>query len=142
MAQRGLNLDRVGARRYLMSVQRDEDMVNWLKSDQQSAELCDDLAVRDTVARQWIDAQVCRLMTMRSVSIEEHGGNFSYEGSAEKVWAPEHGVRSAEAYGQVLGERAQLLNGTPGAIEDGLFAHTLLGAFQSTVNHGSVSGDA
>src|SRR3990172_5140364 len=27
----GLNLDRVGANRYLMSVQRDEDIINWIK---------------------------------------------------------------------------------------------------------------
>ena len=33
---------------------------------------------------------------------------------------------------------AQLLNGSPEAINDGVFAHNLLGAFQSTVNHGSV----
>lgn len=138
VAQRGLNLDRVGARRYLMSVQRDEDMVNWLKTADEAAQLRDDPRVRDVVARQWIDAQVCRLMTMRSVSIEQGEDDFTYEGSAEKIWGPEHGVRSAEAYGQILGEKAQLLNGSPGAVQDGIFAHTLLGAFQSTVNHGSV----
>ena len=27
----GLNLDRVGAARYLISVRRDEDIVNWIK---------------------------------------------------------------------------------------------------------------
>ena len=67
-----------------------------------------------------------------------YGGTFSYEGSAEKVWAPEHGVRATEAISQMLGPHAQLLNGSPDALEDGLFAHNLLGAFQSTVNHGSV----
>jgi hypothetical protein len=77
-------------------------------------------------------------MTMRSMSIVQSGGAFSYEGSAEKVWAPEHGVRATEAISQILGPSAQLLNGSPDAIEDGLFAHNLLGAFQSTVNHGSV----
>ena len=34
--------------------------------------------------------------------------------------------------------RRKLLNGSPDALEDGVFAHNLLGAFQSTVNHGSV----
>ena len=75
---------------------------------------------------------------MRSLSIEESGGNFSYEGSAEKVFAPEHGVRSTEAISQILGPYAQLLNGSPLAVGEGVFAHNLLGAFQSTVNHGSV----
>ncbi len=83
-------------------------------------------------------AQVCRLMTMRSMSIVEHGGDFTYEGSAEKVWAPEHGVRTSEAITQMLGPYAQLMNGSPRAIEDGIYAHNLMGAFQSGVNHGSV----
>ena len=47
-------------------------------------------------------------MTMRSMSIVERGGNFTYEGSAEKVWAPEHGVRVTEAITQMLGPYAQL----------------------------------
>ncbi len=139
VARRGLNLDRVGAWRYLMSVQRDEDIVHWLKQDcEPNATQRADPRVRDKVAELWIEAQVCRLMTMRSMSIVQRGGDFTYEGSAEKVWAPEHGVRATEAISQILGPAAQLLNGSPGAIEDGVFAHNLLGAFQSTVNHGSV----
>ena len=77
-------------------------------------------------------------MTMRSMSLVEQGGNFTYEGSAEKVWAPEHGVRTTETITQILGPYAQLLNGSEGAIEDGLFAHNVMGAFQSGINHGSV----
>ena len=118
---------------------RDEDIVNHLKSgDEVAEEKRNDPRVRDKVAELWIEAQVCRLMTMRSLSIEENGGNFAYEGSAEKVFAPEHGVRSTEAISQILGPYAQLLNGSPLAINEGVFAHNLLGAFQSTVNHGSV----
>lgn len=85
----------------------------------------------------WIEAQVCRLMTMRSLSIVQWGAEFVCEGSAEKVFAPEHGVRSSETYGQILGPYAQLLSSSPTAVERGVFAHNLLGAFQSTVNHGS-----
>ena len=139
VARRGLNLDRVGARRYLISVQRVEDIVNWLKSDDEcAAALRRDPRVRDKVAELWTEAQVCRLMTMRSMSIVERGGAFTYEGSAEKVWAPEHGVRASEAISQILGPVAQLLNGSPMAIDQGVFAHNMLGAFQSTINHGSV----
>ncbi len=139
VAQRGLNLDRVGARRYLISVMRDEDIVNFLKNGGElSEEKRNDPSVRDKVAELWIEGQVCRLMTMRSLSIEENGGNFTYEGSAEKVFAPEHGVRATEAISQILGPYAQLLNGSSLAIKEGVFAHNLLGAFQSTVNHGSV----
>ncbi len=139
VSQRGLNLDRVGAWRYLISVKRDEDFANWLKSgDPRADELREDAAVRDKVAELWIEAQVCRLMTMRSMSIEQRGSEFSYEGAAEKVYAPEHGVKTTESIAQLLGPHAQLLNGSPGNVQEGLYAHNLLSAFQSTVNHGSV----
>lgn len=135
----GLNLDRVGAARYLISVQRDEDIINWVKENRfDGYSPADDPAIRDQLAELWIEAQVCRVMTLRSMSIVEHGGHFTYEGSAEKVWAPEHGIKAAEAISQLLGPYAQLLNGSPRAIEKGIFAHNLLGAFQSGINHGSV----
>ena len=100
--------------------------------------LSEDNAIRDKLAELWIEAQVCRLMTMRSMSIVQQGGNFTYEGSAEKVWAPEHGVKTAEAIVQMLGPYAQLMRGSHAAIEDGLYSHQLMGAFQSGINHGSV----
>ncbi len=135
----GLNLDRVGAGRYLVSVLRDEDIVNFVKKNRfGDCSPGDDPAVRDKIAELWIEAQVCRLMTMRSMSIVERGGKFLYEGSAEKVWAPEHGVRTTEAISQMLGQYGQLLNGSPHAIEHGIFAHNLMGSFQSGINHGSV----
>lgn len=133
----GLNLDRVGAGRYLLSVRRDEDIVNLFKNGT-GRNLPADTPVWDKISELWIEAQVCRLMTMRSMSIVERGGNFTYEGSAEKVWAPEHGVKSTEAISQLLGPYGQLMNGSPRAVESGLFAHNLLGAFQSGINHGSV----
>ncbi len=135
----GLNLDRVGASRYLRSVRRDEDIVNLLKTtDFGGYSPASNTAIRDKVAELWIEAQVCRLMTLRSMSIVERGGQFSYEGSAEKVWSPEHGVRTTEAITQMLGPYAQLLNGSPLAVEKGVFAHNTMGAFQSGINHGSV----
>ncbi len=134
----GLNLDRVGAARYLMSVRRDEDIVNWVKTNKFDGYApTDDPAICDKIAELWIEAQVCRLMTMRSMSIVENGGTFTYEGSAEKTWAPEHGVRTTEAIAQMLGPYGQLLNGSPHAVERGVFAHNLQGAFQSGINHGS-----
>jgi alkylation response protein AidB-like acyl-CoA dehydrogenase len=134
----GLNLDRVGAARYLISVRRDEDIVNWVKENRfGSYSPAADPAIRDKIAELWIEAQVCRLMTMRSMSIVEHGGDFTYEGAAEKVWAPDHGVRTTEAITQMLGPYGQLLNGSPHAVESGIFAHNLMGAFESGINHGS-----
>lgn len=136
----GLNLDRVGAARYLISVRRDEDIVNWVKNTREFGDYspASDEALRDKIAELWTEAQVCRLMTMRSMSIVERGGKFTYEGSAEKVWAPEHGVRTTEAITQMLGAYGQLLHGSRHAIRDGLFAHNVMGSFQSGINHGSV----
>ena len=135
----GLNLDRVGAARYLISVRRDEDIVNWVKRNKfDGFAPGQDPAIRDKIAEMWIEAQVCRLMTMRSMSIVERGGKFTYEGSAEKVWAPEHGVRISEAITQMLGPYGSLLRTSPHAIEDGVFAHNVMGSFQSGINHGSV----
>jgi alkylation response protein AidB-like acyl-CoA dehydrogenase len=139
VTQRGLNLDRVGAWRYLMSVRRTEDIVNLLKSDNEAvAGLSDDPVVRDTLADLWTEAQMCRLMTMRSLSIAGRRGKFVHEGSGEKVLGPEHGVRATEAISQILGPYGALLSSSPEALDSGVFAHNLLGAFQSTVNHGSV----
>jgi alkylation response protein AidB-like acyl-CoA dehydrogenase len=135
----GLNLDRVGASRYLISIQRDEDIVNWVKDNEiEGIAMREDPTVRDRLADMWIEGQVCRLMTMRSMSIVENDGTFTYEGSAEKVFAPEHGVRTTETIAQMLGPYGQLLNGSEDAIESGVFAHNLMGAFQSGINHGSV----
>ena len=135
----GLNLDRVGASRYLISVRRDEDIVNWVKeNDFNGYSPAENPAVRDKIAEMWTEAQVCRLMTMRSMSLVNRGGNFTYEGSAEKVWAPELGVKTTEAIAQMLGPYAQLLSNSEENIEDGLFAHNLMGSFQSGINHGSV----
>lgn len=139
VAQRGLNLDRISAFRYLISVMRDEDIVRLLRGDDDFArERREDQSVRDKVAELWIEGQVCRLMTLRSLSLSQRGRAFVYEGSAEKVFAPEHGVKATEAISQIVGPHAQLLSDSADAIEDGLYAHNLLGAFQSTVNHGSV----
>ena len=135
----GLNLDRVGASRYLISVRRDEDIVNFVKSNNfDGFEPGKSPAIRDKIAEMWIEAQVCRLMTMRSMSIVERGGKFTYEGSAEKVWAPEHGVRVTEAITQMLGPYATLLRTSKHALMDGVFGHNVMGSFQSGINHGSV----
>lgn len=135
----GLNLDRVGASRYLLSVRRDEDIINWTKQNTLgNYDLTEDPSVTERLADLWIDGQVCRLMTMRSMSMVERGETFTYEGSAEKIWAPEHGVRTTESISQMLGLYGQLLNGSDSNIEDGVFAHNMMGAFQSGINHGSV----
>ena len=134
----GLNLDRVGASRYYRSVRMDEDIIRWVKENTLDGySLKEDPTVRDRLAEMWIEAQVCRLMTMRSMSMVERDISFTYEGSAEKVWAPEHGMRSAEAIVQMLGPYAQLMNTSPESIDQGVYAHNILGSWVSGNNHGS-----
>ena len=101
----GLNLDRVGASRYLISVRRDEDIVNFVKRTPSTVLAPGkNPAIRDKIAELWIEAQVCRLMTMRSMSIVEHGGNFTYEGlRRESVGA---GTRGAHHRGDHADARA------------------------------------
>jgi alkylation response protein AidB-like acyl-CoA dehydrogenase len=64
----GLYLVRVGAARDLVSVRRDEDIVNWVKNNSfDGFAPGKDPAIRDKIAEMWIEANVCRLMTMRSM---------------------------------------------------------------------------
>ena len=140
LAAFGMNLDRIGARQYLLAVRPDEDFINWIKdpaNEELVAHLSSDPAMRDRIAELWVEAQVARLMTLRSVSIMEHNETFSHEGAAEKVWAAEHGVRATEMIAQILGPYAQLLNGSEDGIEDGLYAHNMLGAIEASINQGS-----
>ncbi len=139
IGQSGLNLDRVGASRYHMSVHITEDAINLVRNDDAiGARLREDDVARDKLVELWVEAQVCRLFTMRSMSLVESGKRFTYEGAAEKVFAPEHGVKATEAIAQLLGASAELLSSSADTVTGGLFAHNLLGAYQSGINHGSV----
>jgi alkylation response protein AidB-like acyl-CoA dehydrogenase len=95
-------------------MRRDEDIVNFVK--EANGQLGGyvpghDPAIRDKIAELLTEVKMCRLVTMRSMSIAERGGKFNYECSAEKVSAPEHGVRTTEAITQMLGLYGQLLHG-------------------------------
>jgi 3-oxocholest-4-en-26-oyl-CoA dehydrogenase alpha subunit len=138
IAQGGLNLDRIAPARYLMSVRPIETAVSEIAANPELGFLRDDAVVMDKLAELWIEAQVCRLFTLKSVRMADAGQPLTYEAAAEKVWAPEHGIHATESIAQILGPVAQLLNGSPLAPRDGVFAHNLMGAFQSSINHGSV----
>ena len=133
-----LNLDRVGAGRMVGAVSTDEHIINWVKGSTLGGyALVDDPAIRDKLAEMWIEAQVCWLVTMRSMSIVQRDEAFTYEGSAEKIWANEHSTRNTEAIAQMLGPYAQLLSGSPEAVERGTFAHNVLSSWVAGNNHGS-----
>ena len=98
----------------------------------------DDPAIQDKLAELYCEAQVCRLFTMRSLSMVKHGINPPYEISAEKVWGPEFHARSTEVFTQILGPYAQLWEGSALTPADGEFARQYVGAMVSTFAHGSV----
>ena len=65
----GLNLDRVGAARYLRSVRRDEDIVNFVKSNKFGDYTpADDPAIRDKIAEMWIDSLMSELPRSTSIA--------------------------------------------------------------------------
>jgi alkylation response protein AidB-like acyl-CoA dehydrogenase len=134
----GLNLDRIGAGRMFIGIRQTEDIVKFMKEDHEVAQtMAADPAVRDKVAELYIESKICRLMTLRSMSIVERGGDFTYEGSAEKVFAPDHAVKSVEAIGQMIGPYMNLVEGHE-SIWGGQFAASIRGAYLAGVNHGSV----
>jgi alkylation response protein AidB-like acyl-CoA dehydrogenase len=122
-----------------MAVHLTEALVELVRGDTElGARLRTSALVHDVLGELWTDGDLCRLMTMRSMSIVERGAKFTYEASAEKVFAPEYAVRSTEKISQLLGAYAQLLSDSENAVNQGLFAHNLLGAYQAGINHGSV----
>jgi alkylation response protein AidB-like acyl-CoA dehydrogenase len=134
----GLNLDRVGAGRLFIGIRQTVEFIDWLNQDAALGHaLKQDVDFRDKVADLHIESKVCRMMTQRSMSIVERGGDFTYEGSAEKVFVPEHAVHSVEAIGEMLGPFMQLVEG-PEAVYGGQFASSIRGAYLAGVNHGSV----
>jgi 3-oxocholest-4-en-26-oyl-CoA dehydrogenase alpha subunit len=145
IASAALNLGRAGARRYYTYVAAFEAVVRFVREQRFDGEqpfdgrsLAGDPAIADRLAELYCEAQVCRLFTLRSLSMIKRGINPPYEISSEKVWGPDFHVKSTEAIAQVLGPYAQLWEGTPLAPEDGELARHYVGAMVSTFGHGSV----
>ena len=134
-----LNLGRAGARRYYMYITAFEQMLRLIQEQKaQGHSAADDPAIQDKLAELYCEAQVCRLFTMRSLSMVKHGINPPYEISAEKVWGPEFHARSTEVFTQILGPYAQLWEGSALTPADSEFARQYVGAMVSTFAHRSV----
>src|SRR5712692_11308194 len=139
IASAALNLGRAGARRYYTYVSAFETIVRFIREQRiDGPSLADDPAIRDRLAELYCEAQVCRLFTLRSLSMVKRGINPSYEISSEKVWGPDFHVKSTEVITQILGPYGQLWEGSPLAPEDGELARQYVGAMVSTFGHGSV----
>ena len=134
-----LNLGRAGARRYYTYVTAFEHLVQFVQDHKVNGRsLADDPVIQDKIAELYCEAQVCRLFTLRSLSMVKRGLNPPYEISSEKVWGPEFHARSTEIITQILGPYAQLWEGSALTPENGEFARQYVGAMVSTFAHGSV----
>ena len=134
-----LNLGRSGATRYHTYVKSFEDVVELVKDDARNGRyLADDPDVQDTLTELYCDAQVCRLLTLKTLSMIRQGLTPSYESSSEKVWGPDFHVRSTMKISQILGPYAQLWAGSDVSPLDGAFSQSYAGAMVSTFGHGSV----
>jgi len=131
-----LNLGRAGARRYCIYVSPFEELLAYLREDPHGRELARDPVVQDRVAELYVEAEVARLFTMRSLSMVRRGQNPPYEISSEKVWGPEFQVKATEVASQIMGERFQAWEGEM-APNGGSFPRQYVGAMVSTFGHGS-----
>jgi 3-oxocholest-4-en-26-oyl-CoA dehydrogenase alpha subunit len=134
-----LNLGRAGARRYYTYIMAFEHLLHFVQEQKVNGlPIADDPAIQDKIAELYCEAQVCRLFTLRSLSMVKRGINPPYEISSEKVWGPEFHARSTEIITQILGPYAQLWEGSELTPANGEFAKQYVGAMVSTFAHGSV----
>lgn len=138
LATSGLAIDRIGVTRYLRCTYRTDHVIDFLKSETfGDYSPREDPVVRDKVAELWIEREVYRLMTMRSLQMVKRDIPIVHESPAEKVWGPDHNVRAIEAIAQILGPYMQLTEGDR-APRGGEFGDHLLMAWFVGIGHGSV----
>lgn len=137
LATSGLAIDRIGVTRYLRCTFRTDHMIDFLKTITFGEyEPRKDPVVRDAVAQMWIERQMYRLMTMRSLQMVKRGIPIIHESPSEKVWGPDSNVRAIESITQILGPYMQLLEGEQ-APRGGEFGDHLLSAWFVGLGHGS-----
>ncbi|PON17722.1 hypothetical protein C2W62_11715 [Candidatus Entotheonella serta] len=134
-----LNLGRAGAWRYYTYITAYEHVLQFVKTHKfNGRSLAEDPVIQDKLAELYAEAQVCRLFTLRSLSMVRRGIRPPYEISSEKVCGPDFHVKSTEIITQILGPYAQLWAGSEHTPDDGLYVKNYLGAMVSTFAHGSV----
>ena len=78
-----------------------------------------DPAARDAVVSAWIDAEAYRLYTLADVTAMAEGRSPGARSSLNKIWWSELDVALHEAALAMLGPRAELVDGSPGAVDGG-----------------------
>ena len=138
LATAGLAIDRIGVTRYLRCTYRTDHMVDWLRENSLGDYVPrEDPFVRDKIAELWIERDVYRLMTMRSLTMVKKNIRIVHESPSEKVWGPDHNVRAIEAIASILGPYMQLTEGEE-APRGGEFGDHMLMAWFVGLGHGSV----
>lgn len=79
----------------------------------------DDARTRDAVVRAFSEAEAYRLYTLQTVTKVLDGGSIGAESSINKIFWSEMDVRTHEVALELLGERAELVDGSPSAIDGG-----------------------
>jgi alkylation response protein AidB-like acyl-CoA dehydrogenase len=78
-----------------------------------------DARLRDRVVQAWIDAEAYRVYTLQTVTKVRAGGAIGAESSVNKIFWSEMDVRLHEIALELLGERAELVEGAPDAVDSG-----------------------
>lgn len=107
-SERGLTLRSPG--RFLATAAR---LVELARRTETSARL------RDDAVQAYIDAEAYRLYTLQTVTRVASGGSIGAESSVNKVFWSELDVRMHETALKILGERAELAEGAPDAVDHG-----------------------
>ena len=96
-----------------------------------------DPQLRAAVAQAWMDAEAYRLYTHQTVARLDDGGSIGPESSLNKIWWSELDVRLHETAMRLLGERAELDEGAPGAVDDGAWVDGFLFALAGPIYAGT-----
>ncbi len=78
-----------------------------------------DERLADQVTQAWMDAEAYQLSTLQTVTKMLDGQPIGAESSLNKIFWSEMDVRMHETALELLGARAELVDGSPGSVDDG-----------------------
>jgi alkylation response protein AidB-like acyl-CoA dehydrogenase len=96
-----------------------------------------DPALREAVARCWIDAEAYNLFTLGTVSRMSLGHEIGADSSLNKIFWSEMDIRITETALQLLGPSAELMPGSPAAFDDGRWLTDFLFALAGPIYAGT-----
>src|SRR5262249_21817382 len=85
-----------------------------------------DAVLRQKLAQLWCEGEIIRLTAYRNLTVQLRGQPPGPEGSIEKVFWSEMYQRQVETVLEALGPYAQLMPGSPRAVDEGRWPHLFL----------------